>query len=203
VEVGYTLDVKWTPRVFVGGAYLGGEDNRDISFTDWLASLACPFWKGPKSSVSFVRLGSNWEYSRFLDNANADLSNVWLVRAGGSFMPTECVKINVSGSHFESLESYDVTWPNYFILGNRVAWFLPFSWVTEPSPNDLGWELDVSVVYNYTKDLSFEIGYSRFFTGPGLSTGNGSFISQNGLAFAGGMDGDDADYAYIETKIAF
>ena len=35
VEVGYTFDMAWQPRVYLGYAYFGGEDNRDISWFDW------------------------------------------------------------------------------------------------------------------------------------------------------------------------
>jgi len=32
VMLGYTFDIECSPHVFVGGAYLGGEDNRDLNF---------------------------------------------------------------------------------------------------------------------------------------------------------------------------
>src|SRR5690606_28795569 len=77
LELGYTFNMAYSPRVFIGGAYLDGEDNRDLTFWEWLN----PFdWHD--ASVSFNRLFSNWEYSEFLENS--DLSNVWVARAGVS-----------------------------------------------------------------------------------------------------------------------
>ncbi|MCC6694013.1 MAG: alginate export family protein, partial [Candidatus Hydrogenedentes bacterium] len=51
LELGYTLDIAWTPRLYFGGAYFQGEDNRDLTFIEW----ANPFYR-PEASVSFNRL---------------------------------------------------------------------------------------------------------------------------------------------------
>ncbi|HUW60579.1 MAG TPA: alginate export family protein, partial [Candidatus Bathyarchaeia archaeon] len=114
LEVGYTFDAPMSPRIYIGGAYLGGEDTRDIGFVDWLGAVACPFWSA-SSSVSFNRLFSNWVYSEFL--ANSDLSNAWVGRAGISVNPTENTNLLLAVSYFETLEPYKSTWPAYFLLG--------------------------------------------------------------------------------------
>ena len=201
IEVGYTFDIDYAPRVFLGFAYLDGEDNRDITFWEWLAAQACPFWQGPDASLSFNRLYSNWEYSAFLDNANADLTNVWIGRGGVSAMPMEDVTILLTLAYFESLEQYDVTWPNFFFLGRRWTPLAPFSFITEENDEALGWELGLAVTYDYSEDLSFELGWSHLFVGDGLEDGN--FNSLNGVGFNGGMEDDDADYVYLETKLCF
>jgi hypothetical protein len=67
LEVGYTFDATIQPRIYLGGAYFGGDADAD--------------------DLSFNRLFSNWEYSEFIENT--ELSNAWLLRAGVSIMPTE------------------------------------------------------------------------------------------------------------------
>ena len=99
VEVGYTFDFMWTPRVYLGGAYFDGEDERSISFFEWLN----PFDR-PESSVSFNRLFSNWEYSEFIENT--DLSNAYVLRGGVSVHPTESVEALLAISYFKTLEQF-------------------------------------------------------------------------------------------------
>jgi hypothetical protein len=199
-EVGYTFDVMMSPRVFAGGAYFGGEDKRDLGFGQWLGSVFCPFWH-ERQSISFNRLFSDWKYSHFLDAMNADLSNSWLVRGGVSALPLENLKVLLTGTYFESLSDYRTTWPSCWFLGYRWTPLYPFSFVDQPSKSDLGLELSASATYNYTEDLSFELGYSHFFVGKGLKEGN--FNLQNGLAFDGGTSNKDGDYVWVETKLAF
>ena len=206
-EVGYTFDMTWTPRVYLGVAYIGGNDERDIDFFEWVVSLINPFYQ-PDASVSFNRLFSNWEYSEFID-LNADLSNVLIYRGGISAMPTENIEVLLSVSYFDALEEWDEPW-NFYFLGNRVVPFFFLPWLTEEVDSELGWEVGLNVTYNYTEDLTFEVGYAHMFVGDGLE--NGQFVQGNGHLFAGGSVGslfgrdkgsDDADYAYFETKLKF
>jgi len=201
IEVGYTFDIAYEPRVYLGLAYFGGEDNRDVNFWNWLGAVACPFWSMDES-VSFNRLFSNWEYSEFL--ANTDLSNVWVARGGVSVCPTENIEVLLAVSYFETLEAYHITWPAYFLLGNRVTWFAPLSFIDQEVDDELGWEIGLYVLYDYSEDLSFEVGYAHFFTGDAFDpVGTGHFINGNGLLFNGGTSDDDADYVYFETKLCF
>jgi len=199
IEVGYTFDIEYAPRVYLGFAYFDGQDDRDITFWEWLAAQACPFWKGPDPSVSFNRLFSNWEYSEFLDAT--DLSNAWIGRGGVSVMPMEDVTVLLTAAYYQAVDCYDVTWPNFFLLGNRFTPLAPYSFITEENDDDLGWELGLYVTYDYSEDLTFELGWAHLFVGDGLEDGN--FNSWNGLAFNGGIDNDDADYVYLETKLCF
>jgi hypothetical protein len=206
-EVGYTFDMVWQPRVYLGFAYLGGEDNRDINFWEWLVSLVNPFYQ-PDASVSFNRLFSNWEYSEFIDLA-ADLSNVMIYRGGVSAMPTENIEVLLAVSHFRANDEWQEPW-NFYFLGTRVVplFFLP--WFTQEVSSDLGWEVSIHMTYNYSEDLTFELGYAHFFVGDGLK--RGQFVSGNGHFFNGGAVGswfgrsrgdDDADYVYFETRLSF
>jgi len=200
LEIGYTFDVAMQPRVYIGGAYLGGEDKRDISFVDWLGAIACPFWTA-EPSVSFNRLFSNWVYTEFL--TNSDLSNAWVGRAGVSVNPTECTNLLLAVTYFEAVEPYRTTWPAYPLLGKWVTWLAPFSFIDEENDDELGWEVGLYATYEYSEDLTFSAGYAHFFTGDGLDTGNGSFSSLNGLGFNGGTDDEDADYLFFETSLYF
>jgi len=192
-EVGYTFDMAYNPRVFLGGAYIGGEDNREITFAQWLN----PFDR-PKASVSFNRLFSNVEYSKFLDNT--ELSNVWLLNGGVSGNATETISVKAMVTYLASLESFDS--PAYFKIG---SWRVPIApnwpWWTSKNSKDMGWETDLSATYKYTEDLSFEVGWAHLFTGGGLKDGN--FNNGNGLAFNGGVGSKDGDLLYFETKISF
>jgi len=82
LEIGYTFDMNYTPRVFLGGAWFEGDDEDGV------------FW----------RLYSNWEYSQFLDNTG--LTNVWLGRAGVSMMPTETLTAALLVSYLEIDEDF-------------------------------------------------------------------------------------------------
>ncbi|MDQ1256239.1 MAG: Alginate export family protein, partial [Candidatus Hydrogenedentes bacterium] len=103
LETGYTFDAKCTPRVYVGGAYFSGDDNRDFDVGEWLDAALNPFHK-PSASVSFNRLFSNWEYSEFIETT--DLSNCWIARAGMSAMATEDVKVLLAGTYFVADEPF-------------------------------------------------------------------------------------------------
>lgn len=77
LEVGYTVDMDWQPRPFVGFAYFGGIDDSDLSFN---------------------RLFSNWEYSEVLENT--ELSNCYVIRTGASVKPLECLNLSAVGTCF-------------------------------------------------------------------------------------------------------
>jgi hypothetical protein len=193
LELGYTFDVMWTPRVYLGGAYFDGEDNRDITFIEWLN----PFDR-PEASVSFNRLFSNWEYSEFIENT--DLSNAYVIRAGVSANPTESIEVLLAASYFNSLEEFDA--PRYFTVGGfRIPLAPALSFWTQENDDHLGTEVGLYVTYNYSEDLSFEVGWAHLFVADGLK--EGQFSAANGLGFNGGTDDKDSDYVYFETKLCF
>lgn len=194
LEVGYTFDMAWQPRIWLGGAYLDGEDNRDITFWEWLS----PF-DDPEASVSFNRLFSNWEYSEFLD-INGALSNVWLVRGGIQAMPTESVELALVVTYFDTLEEFDA--PAHITIGGvRIPIAGPFSFWTMENDSDLGIEAGLYATYHYSEDLTFEAGWAHLFTDDGAT--DGQYVLLNGLGFSGGTDDEDADYLYLETRVQF
>jgi hypothetical protein len=197
LEVGYTIDMNWQPRVYLGVAYMEGEDNRDESFLDWVAAIAFP-WNEPDASVSFNRIFSDWEYSEFIENT--DLSNVLILRGGVSANITESLEAKLALSYFQADESFDA--PVTFIVPILGTRFTPLPFWTTSNDDDLGWELGLYLTYSYSEDLTFEVGYAHFFTGDGLDA-EGSFVNFNGLGFLGGVENDDPNYFYVETRLSF
>jgi hypothetical protein len=190
--LGYTFDIAWQPRVYVGGAYFDGEDDRDVSFWEWINPFDLP-----DASVSFNRLFSNWEYSEFIENT--ELSNAYVLRAGVSASPTESIDVLLALSYFQTIEEFDEPL-NWNVGGFKIPVAPALSFLTEENSSDLGWEAGLYVTYNYTEDLSFEVGWAHFFADDGFD--DGQFSGLNGLGFIGGGD-DDSDYLYFETRIGF
>lgn len=183
LDMGYTFDTRWSPRPYVGAAWLQGEDNRDIDI--WQALN--PFDEA-EASVSFNRLFGNTseKYSYILDGGQV-LSNFKAIRIGVELQPTEKTEL-----YFE-LEQFWVDEP--FDRPATVIPFLSF-WTTE-SDDDLGLLFQTGGRYYITDDLWIRFRWDHLFTGEGIKDGN--FSDRNGLQFLQGNDDDDADY--IETMI--
>ncbi len=191
-ELGYTMETTWTPRIFAQGAYFYGEDNRDITFAQWLN----PF-DTPRSSISFNRLFSNVSYSDILDHM-AQLSNYWTLQAGLTLKPSENITLQSKLAHFRAIEAFDNPW---HVRVGRSRMALPmFSFLTTEASNDLGWELVQTLRYVYG-DATFTAGWAHLFTGNGLSDGN--YTDLNGLLSTGGTDSEDADYYFLEVAVRF
>lgn len=196
-ELGYTLELSWCPRLYLGAAYFSGEDNRDLSFWGWLNPLTAV--KRPESSVSFNRLFSNTVHSYFMDEMG-ELSNFWTVCGGFSIQPAETLEAGMDLALFRVVEPFEM--PLHFWLdGRRVLLTRDLSYLTRTADRDMGWELGIWGRYHYSDDLIFEAGWSHLFTGKALRDGN--FVDLNGLAYNGGTDQKDADYFYVETDIRF
>lgn len=177
LELGYTFDVAWQPRVFARFAYLGGGDpDRSCCSND--------------VDMPFNRLGSNIKYSEFLDNdpnttLKATLSNIFFYSLGVQASPTECLELKLVAAYFEvDEEARDLGW-----------WF----W-RDDADSSLGWELGLYADYNYSEDLVVRAGYAHFFGSEGLERNE---IIANGLQAWNGDDDDDYDYLFIETELCF
>jgi hypothetical protein len=194
VDVGYNIDLTWRPRVSIGGAYIGGEDNRDISFSEWLN----PF-DAPEASVSFNRLFSNTVYSPVFDEI-AQFSNFWTTFVGVGLKPTERLALDLKVAYYAAIDAFDL--PVNATVGDYIVSIAgPLTFWTTPSSKDLGWETTLTASYRYTDDLSFEVGWHHLFTGDGLQDGN--YCDFNGLQFTGGLDNKGADYIYAQTQLSF
>lgn len=197
IEVGYTFDSEWQPRIWLGAAYFDGEDNRDITFWEWVNPFSA--LHTPESSLSFNRLFSDKTYSAILDD-QAALTNFWTLRGGLNVTPTETVRLGLDAAWFEALDTFDQ--PVHLRFGaTRFALLPGLSFLTMSSDDSLGWELGLWGEYSYSEDLVFKAGWRHFFTGDGSDDGN--FVDLNGLLFNGGTDDQDADYLYLEAQATF
>lgn len=170
LEVGYTFDTTWTPRVFVAGAYLDGDKGKFDAATGTFTSKPC----------TFNRLFSDVSYSKILDggiNPGVRLTNIWTAAAGVSAVPTESVKLQLSGAYLSTVEDFG-------------------------AGSTLGWELDASAVYNYTQDLAFKAGYSHLFADDLGDAAKGAVMA-SGFDHANVKLVDDINYFYLETKLSF
>ncbi|MBI4557658.1 MAG: alginate export family protein [Candidatus Hydrogenedentes bacterium] len=194
LEVGYTFDMQWSPRVFIGGAYFEGEDNRDLSFWDWLN----PFDRSD-ASVSFNRLFPGKPYSAILE-IGQDMSNFYQIRGGVEAHPTETVTAGLTVAYYGINEPFD--WPPYVTLGRfRIPIAPALSFWTKEADNEIGFVTHLYAKYNYSEDLYFKLGWEHLFTGDGLA--EGSFTHRYGLEFSGGTDDENANYFYCETGLKF
>ena len=187
LELGYTFETRFSPRVYLGGAWYQGEDNREISAFQFLN----PFVQ-PEASVSFNRLfaDTSAKYSFILDSGQT-LSNFQSARIGLELKPTEKTELAFELEQFWVDEPFD-----------RPAAYLPFLsfWTTE-SDGDLGLQTSVWGRYYMTDDFWIRFRWEHLFAGEAISDGN--FTDRYGLGYFQGSDGDDADYIEIMTGVKF
>ncbi len=184
LELGYVIDMAWSPRVYLGGAFFEGEDNRDYRFGDRLLGGL----RDTESSISFNRLFPGKPYSLLL-GINQELSNFWQVRTGVSVKPTEKISVALKVAYFEIDEPFDTP-----VIPFVAVW-------TKPNDESLGWTTFLMSKYQYSSDLSIAVIWEHLFTGDGLEQGN--FFARNGLEFVGGTDDADADYLHFDVQVKF
>jgi len=197
LEVGYTFDMAWQPRVFLGGAYFEGEDNRDLSFWDWVNPLY-----DPEASVSFNRLFSKIWYTANFDilGGAAAFSNFYQLRGGVAVHPTETIAAGLNLAYFWVDEPFDAP-VSFDLLGFRVPIAPALSFWTQEVDDDIGLVSHIWLKYDYSEDLFFKVGWEHLFTDDGMSDGN--FVFRNGLMSSQGTDDDGADYIYFDTGLKF
>jgi hypothetical protein len=198
LELGYTFDTSYQPRIYLGAAFFEGEDDRDDGFFETLVSTVWPFAEDD-ASISFNRLFSDWEYSEFL--SNTDLSNALILRGGVEAQLSESIHGLIALTYFQVDEPSTTNG----VLG------IPF--FGSESDDDLGWEIGLYLDYAYSEDLTFSFGYAHFFAGDGVNSNNsffllpdvvgGNFFGTGGLTSPVGISDDDADYLFFETSISF
>jgi len=202
--LGYTFDTAWKIRPYIAGNWFEGQDNRDLSYEDWLH----PF-RPPRASVSFNRLFSDTNYCPVI-NDNADLSNYWMVGGGVSMAPTE--KLGVTVRAYNTFVDKPFDWPLYenvprsaeFPTGRRPISTLfgpPPTYLDKESDTNLGLTIDTIWRYAYSKELTLLFYYGHLFTGQGLR--DGAFISYYGTMMNGGLDDRDADYVFLWAILKF
>lgn len=139
IELGYTLDMTMTPRLFGRFAYLYGGDR---------TYYRC---HTNDRKLPFNRLFSNWEYTEFF--ANTDESNLLYYAVGVEALPTESLSVTFIAAHFQ--------------VDRRARHRFCEFWRSRPSKS-LGWELGVYADYHYSEDLVIRAGYAHFFGKRGL-----------------------------------
>ncbi len=184
LTVGYTFaETPWKPRVYLKGAYFDGDDNRDISFLEWLN----PFYR-PEASVAFNRLFSDKNYMPVV-NDNGWMSNFAQIQAGVEVQPLEKVRIHLHGARDWVVAPFDFP----------VLPGLPF-WTREGS-DDIGWEVAAWLKYDYSDSLWFLFYGNYLWVDDGLT--DGAFVQFNGTDFSGGSDDDDAGYVFWMAVLKF
>ncbi len=194
IELGYTIDMAWNPRVYIGAEYYGGRDDRDISRSDFRNPFDIP-----DASISFNRMFSDWESDWFLDGGA--LSNAWVGKAGVSVSPTEKLEAGLDLRYYETLDGFRQPYSGK--VGQFYIPVLPFlfPYFDQGGDFELGFETSIWATYAYSEDLNFEIGWSHFFNADGMD--KGAFSDANGLALFRGRDTKDGDYMYLGTTISF
>ncbi len=189
LEVGYSFDFACKPRIFMGGSYMGADDNRDRDFLEYLN----PFYR-PEASTAFNRLFTSMSFNGLFDTrgGTGTFSNLYQLRAGLSGNITESLIANLTGCYFWVAEPWDEP-------ANIWASFFP--WWTEEASDDMGLLLAASLQYNYSKDLTIKLNWQHLFSGAGMTDGN--FVMRHGTMFTGGLDDNDADYVDVDIQLKF
>jgi hypothetical protein len=187
LELGYTFDANWQPRLYAGFAFLeGGDQGSDINS---LWDIVWNGWRNDDRDLSFNRMFSNWEYSEFLENT--DLSNVFIYRLGLSVMPTESLSLALAATYFVTDEEpRDINF-----------WWDVLGLFRHTHDDKLGIEVGLYADYAYSEDLTFRAGWAHFFGDDAL--GDHNMVTLNGLRPFNGDRDDDYDYLFFEAEIAF
>jgi hypothetical protein len=197
-------DVAMSPRVELEYAYFTGDDDlRD------------------EDQDAFVRLFSDVHYGELNlgQNFDAKATNMHILRLGVSAVPVEklTVKADVYGFLLaeDDLGSRGLTFgieqsPDLDLYGTDGFEDGEF----DSPDNEVGWELDLSAIYQYTEDLTLRAGWAHFFVGEAfehsygfagytegetVSVGEGVYKTP----FTAQTNDDDIDYLYIEAKLVF
>lgn len=194
-EFGYMFEsILWSPRVYVGGVYFSGEDNRDLSFLEWLNPV-----DRPDASISFNRLFSSIRYYEVFDEGRTG-SNFYQIRAGADLQFTESIAFNAEVAKLGVNETFD--YPLSIDAGQfRIPVAPALAFLTEESGDDIGIVTALELRYKYSENLSFKLSWDHLFTDNDVDEGN--FIFSNGLELLAGSDDDDADYFEFESRLRF
>lgn len=193
-ELGYNFEMKHLKRAYLGFALYEGEDNRSISFAEWLN----PFDR-PEASVSWNRHFPAWKYSNFFDNVFS-FSNFMQVRAGVEYEITDAVSGELGLEYYWADETFDFPW-SVDIGGYRVPIAPGLSFLTDEGSDDLGLVTAVGFRYDYSADLSVRLRWEHLFAGDGID--DIVYSDSNGLLATAGPGKDDKDYVELRFVLGF
>ncbi len=193
--VGYTFrDVAWQPRVYLHGVFFEGQDNRDITFGEWLN----PFYR-PKASVSFNRLFTEKNYMPVV-NDNSWLSNFYQANIGLELQPTPKLRLHAHVAKNWIHKPFNP--PKSIRFGGRRIPIAPtLSFWTDDGSDDIGWEVAAWVRYQYSEDLWFMLYGNYLWPGSGLT--DGAFMHFYGTEFSGGSAKKNAGYLLWLAALKF
>ncbi|MDH4100163.1 MAG: alginate export family protein [Nitrospirota bacterium] len=176
INVGYTLPVDMSPRLYVEYVHADGDDSSTDSDTETFNQLF---------PTGHAQLG-------YMDLVGFQNVEAW--RFGASIKPTKALYIQADYWNFKLNEEKDY-W--YNAGGARTLGTVTTAQYANNSEDDLGSELDISVKYKYADNLSLEGGYSIFFPG---DLGDTDLTGGGVRIYA---DDDDQTWAYAQIKLTF
>ncbi len=128
------------------------------------------------------------------------MSNFWKAYVGTTVAPLYKIEVGATVTHIEAVDEFD-SYPAVRV-GSAFIPLVPFlSFWTRPGSKDMGTQASIWAAYQYADNLTFEVGWSHYFTGPAIE--DGLFVLDNGLTYVGGRGHDDADYLYFYTSLEF
>ena len=173
--VQYAFDgVSYNPEVHAEYAFFSGDD--DTTDGDF---------------EQFTRLFSDVHYGKMNLGGNFDenMTNVHIIRVGGSAEANETLTLNADVLWFTAVEDQAPVLGGTAgsnVLGNTL----------NSSDDDLGVELDLWATLQYSEDLTLSAGWSHFFVDNAIESAF-SFPTNNGMA------DDDLDYLWWEAQLVF
>lgn len=139
VNIGYTFNHEWKPRLGIGYDYASGDSNP----TDGKDETFDPLYATGHRPLGYLDVFG--------------LKNIHNPHATFSFLPHKTVKLQVDGHLFWLAESKDGWYRSNNSLIRRDA--------TGSSGSFVGSEIDVTATYTPHKRVKVQAGYSHFFTG--------------------------------------
>ncbi|MEN9897660.1 MAG: hypothetical protein RLZZ66_1309 [Pseudomonadota bacterium] len=175
VELGYTFEVPWSPRVFAEYDYASGNKNpsknnsEDTRF-DWLFGSPVP---------DFGHTGLYGAFTR--SNINSPGYKI-------NFTPRSDTVINFQ-HRFVWLASSSDCW------GGAAC--IPPTTMLKPSKNSgsyVGDQIGINLRHDFNSSLTFDSGWYHLFKGE---------FAKNGVSTAGKVSPEDIDFFYIQSQFRF
>jgi hypothetical protein len=163
--VGYTFDVAWLPRVGVEYNFATGDDDPADGDIETFQNL----------------FPTNHKFYGYMDVFS--WQNIHNPAASLRVTPVKALVLQLDYHAFWLAETDDV-----WYRANGTTAVRPLDARSRCANNFAGQELDFTVTWNVTKNVSILAGYSHFFAG--------TYLADTGPS-------DDADFGYVQTTISF
>lgn len=128
------------------------------------------------------------------------MSNFWQAYISAEFSVSEKVTAGISWNYYQAVEAFDR--PVTFSLGRYEVPVAPnLSFWTREGSKDMGHQLTLGLVYQYSNDVSVEAGWTHYFVGEGIN--DGVFVGNNALSLVEGESAEDADVISLYVTVDF